>query len=242
MPKKIDKKIFPLASFAVLFAGVLIWLAFFLQFAGIREMSGNIQKEQLDSLVRQQRSQKILEIGKELGDVEKNEQDMSAMLVDKDNAVPFLEMLEQISATTNNAIKINVADLSKMKLMAVKKPVVQESDAESTADIQKEDQAQKTTQAKNTPPDFSNQLGFSIELTGDYNSLIDFFTKLENIPFFAQVYNFKVLPDVKSKTNQTAVGETAPVSSVGNQPVGTEEELNGLKTIITIGVYTNATK
>ena len=69
---------------AVLFAGALIWLAFFLQLGKIREMSDNIQKEQLDSLVRQERSQKILEMGKELGDVEKSKNDMSAMLVDKE--------------------------------------------------------------------------------------------------------------------------------------------------------------
>lgn len=242
MQKKIDKKIFLLSSLAVLFAGVLIWLAFFLQLAGIREMSDNIQKEQLDSLVRQERSQKILEIRKELGDVEKNKQDMFAMLVDKDNAVPFLETLENISAATNNTIKINVADLSKMKLAAAKKPVVQESDAESAQDIQKEDQAQKATQAKNTPLDFSNQLGFSIELTGSYDSLIDFFTKLENLSFFVQVYNFKMSPDVKNKTNQAVVGGAVPVSSAGDQPAGAEEGSNNLKTTITIGVYTNAAK
>jgi len=168
---------------------------------------------------------------------------MNAMLIDKNNAVPFLEMLENISTATNNSIKISVTDLSKMKTSAAKKPIVQESDAESTKDLQKEDQAQKTAQAKNTPPDFSNQLGFSIELAGSYDSLIDFFTKLENIPFFVQVYNFQMSPDVKNKTNQAAVGGVVPVSNAGNKSIGAvEEESNDLKTTIIIGVYTNATK
>jgi len=238
-----DKKIFFLAAVAVLFVGALIWLAFFLQLGEIREMSDNIQKEQLDSLVRQERSQKILEMGKELGDVEKNKNDMSAMLVDKNNAVPFLKMLENIAAATENEIKISVTDLSKMKSQAVKKPVVQESDPQSTKDLQKEDQTQKADQAKNSASDFSNQLGFSIELTGGYGSLVDFFTKLENLPYFARVYNFQIAPVVARQTVQSAGSGAAPASSAGNQPAaGVEGENKNIKSTITIGVYTNATK
>ena len=239
MPKKIDKKICLLAAVAVLFAGVLIWLAFFLQLGKIREMSDNIQKEQLDSLVRQERSQKILEMGKELGDVEKNKNDMSAMLVDKNNAVPFLKMLENIAVETGNEIKINVTDLSKMKSQAAQVPVSQESDASSAKDIQQEDQAQKAAQAKNSKPSFSNQLGFSIELTGRYGSLVDFFTKLENLPYFAQVYNFQIAPVTQKQTTQAA--DSAAASVPGVQSTGTEENKN-LKSTITIGVYTNGTK
>ena len=242
MPKKIDKKICLLAAVAVLFAGALIWLAIFVQLGKIREMSDNIQKEQLDSLVRQERSQKILEMGKELGDVEKNKNDMSAMLVDKDNAVPFLKTLENIATATGNEIKISVTDLSKMKSQAVQVPVVQESDASSAKDIQQEDQAQKAAQAKNSKPDFSNQLGFSIELTGRYGSLVDFFTKLENLPYFAQVYNFQIAPVAKSQTAQAAGSGVASTSGVPSQPVGAEGENKNLKSTITIGVYTNGTK
>jgi hypothetical protein len=205
-------------------------------------MSDNIQKEQLDSLVRQERSQKILEMGKELGDVEKNKNDMGAMLVDKNNAVPFLKILENIAVETGNEIKISVTDLSKMKSQAVQVPVVQESDASSAKDIQQEDQAQKAAQAKNSKPDFSNQLGFSIELTGRYGSLVDFFTKLENLPYFAQVYNFQIAPVAKSQTAQAAGSGVASTSGVPSQPVGAEGENKNLKSTITIGVYTNGTK
>jgi hypothetical protein len=242
MPKKIDKKIFLLVSLAVLFAGALIWLAFFLQLASVRQVSDNIQKEQLDSLVRQERSKKILQIGKELGDVEKQKQDMNAMLLDKDNAVPFLEVLENISSATGNQIKINVTDLSKIKVQAAKSPVVQEPNAESTADIQKEDQAQKATKSKTSVPDYSNQLGFSIEVTGDYDALVDFFTKLENLPYFVKVYNFQIVPAAKKQASQSAGSGVAQASDAGNQPTGTEEENKDLKSTITIGVYTNATK
>jgi hypothetical protein len=239
MKRKIDKKIIILIAAAALLEAGLIWLSFFLQLYKIREVSDNIQKEQLDSLVRQERSQKILEMGKELGDVEKNKNDMSAMLVNKDDAVPFLKTLEAIAAATGNEIKINVTDLSKMKSQAVQAPVAQESDALSAKDIQKEDQKQKTAQSKNNKPNFSNQLGFSIELIGRYGSLVDFFTKLENVPYFVQIYNFQIAPVAKNQTTQTAESGTAPTPGAPSQPAGGDKNI---KSTITIGVFTNGTK
>lgn len=241
MLKKFDKRIFLVIATAVLFAGGLFWLAFFWQFGEIKTISDNIQKEQLDSSVRHERSQKILELGKELGDVEVQKKEMEAMLLDKNNAVPFLKKLEDVAAETNIVIKISVTDLSKMKSQTAKQPVVQPSDAESKSDIQKQDQAQKAAQPKVAPPDFSNQLGFSIELTGEYQSLVDFLTKLENLPYFVRVYNFQIAPVVvKSQTTQTAGGGVAPAS--GNQSADASGENKNLKSTIVIGVYTNGKK
>ena len=172
--------------------------------------------------------------------LKKNKNDMRAMLIDKDNAVPFLKMLEDIAAATGNEIRISVVDLSKMKSQASKNTVVQESDDQSTKDIQKEDQAKKTPQTKNSKPDFSNQLGFSIELSGGYDSLIDFFTKLENMPYFVQAYNFQIIPVTQHQAG--VVGAASTPDASGSQPVGAEEESKNIKSMITIGVYTNGSK
>lgn len=240
MLKKMDKKICVLVAAAALLAGILIWLAFFLQLGKIGETADNIQKEQLDSLVRDERSQKIFEMGKELGDVETSQKEMSYLLVDKDNAVPFLKTLETVAGATGSSIKINVADLAKIKPQTAKKPAVQESDAESTKDLQKEDQAQKTADSQSVKQDFSNQLGFSLELTGTYSSLVDFLTKLENLPYFVRVYNFQITPIAKSQTVQTAGGSAAPAP--GSQSAGAEGENKNIKSVLTVGVYTNGTK
>lgn len=237
MPKKMDKKICLLVAAAALIAGVLIWLAFFLQLGKIGETADNIQKEQLDSLVRDERSQKILEMGKELGDVETSQKEMSALLVDKENAVPFLKTLETVAGATGSSIKITVADLTKIKSQTAKAPVAQESDATSTKDIQQEDQIQKAASPQSGKQDFSNQLGFSLELTGTCPSFVDFLTKLENLPYFVQVYNFQITPILK---NQAAASGAAPAS--GDQSAGAEGENKNIKSVITIGVYTNGTK
>jgi len=227
-----DKKIGFIVAAVVLLSAGLIWLAFWWQFGKISELSDNIQKEQLDSLVKQERSQKILELGKELDGIETREKEMKAMLVDKENAVPFLELLESTAIGTGNSIKISVSDLTKIKSQTAKKPAVAESDAESTKDLQKETQAQKVAKSKEKTPDFSNQLGFSIEISGEYETFLDFLTKLENFPYFVRVYSFQMNPIAKSQTNQAS-------GALADQPNLMNAENKNIKSTIIIGVYTN---
>ncbi|MFA6193496.1 MAG: hypothetical protein WC726_01345 [Parcubacteria group bacterium] len=227
-----DKKIGFIVAAVVLLSAGLIWLAFWWQFGKISELSDNIQKEQLDSLVKQERSQKILELGKELDGIETREKEMKAMLVDKENAVPFLELLESTAIGTGNSIKISVSDLTKIKSQTAKKPAVAESDAESTKDLQKETQAQKVAKSQEKTPDFSNQLGFSIEISGEYETFLDFLTKLENFPYFVRVYSFQMNPIAKSQTNQAS-------GALADQPNLMNAENKNIKSTIIIGVYTN---
>lgn len=221
-------------------AGGLIWFAFWVQFEKIKTISDDIQKEQLDSQVRQQRSQQVLELGKELGNVEANQQAMKAMLVDKEDAVPFLRAVESVAAATGNTIKISVTDLSKIKFQSAKAPVAQESEAESTKDVQKEDQAQKAATPQASKPDFSGQLGFSIELTGNYRSFVDFLTKVENLPYFVRVYTFQAA-SAKTQTSQPAGSGAVQAPAQGAQAPLPEENKN-IKTTLVVGVYTNEAK
>ena len=233
MIKKLDKKICLIVAAVILLAAGLIWLAFCWQFDKVKEISENIQKEQLDSLVKQERSQKVLELGKELSGIETRGKELKDMLVDKESAVPFLKPLEDISTGTGNSVKISVADLTKIASQLSKKPVVQaSSDAESAKDIQKESQAQKAAKTKEKAPDFSTQLGFSVELSGGYGNFLDFLTKLENLPYFVRVYSFQADPVAKGQAPQVA-GDLADQGNPGN--IGNQ----GMKSTIIIGVYTN---
>lgn len=243
MIKGFNKKIFISVAVIFLIAAGLIWLSLFWQFGKIKSSADNIQKEQLDSEVRQERNQKVLELGKELGDVEERSKEMQKMLVEKENAVPFLGSLEAIASQTNSSIKINVTDLTKLK-PSQKQPVVQESsDTESTKDIQKEDQAKKAAQSSDTKPDFSNQLGFSLELTGKYNSFVDFLTKLENLPYFVRVYSFQVAPAGKTQSASQPAGSGVSQSSPqSGQPSQSEEANKDVKSTMIIIVYTNGKK
>lgn len=236
MKSSFNRKIALAVAVILAITGGLIWAAFFWQFGRLKIISENIQKEQLDSQVRAERNQKVIALGKELGDVESRSQEMRAMLVDKENAVPFLKFLEDIANQTGNAVKISVVDLAKMKTAQKKPAVVQETEPESKKDLQKDEQAQKSAPAKEQKPDFSNQLGFSVELTGEYRSILDFFTKFENMPYFAKVFSFKLSPAAKTQS-VSAAGSGAE----GDKPAALEESRKITANIV-ITVYANEAK
>jgi len=236
MKNSFNRKIFLAVAVILAVAGGLVWAAFFWQFERLKAISENIQKEQLDSQVRAERNQKVIELGKELGDVELRSKEMEAMLVDKENAVPFLKFIEDIANQTGNSVKISVVDLAKIKTAQKKPAVVQETEPESKKDLQKEEQAQKSAPAKEQKPDFSGQLGFSVELTGECRSVLDFFAKFENMPYFARVFSFKLSPAAKTQS-VPAAGSGAengkPAIPEGNKKITAN---------IVITAYTNEAK
>jgi len=238
MLKKIDKKICLAVGAAVLLSGGLIWLAVFWQLGKIRQVSDDIQSEQLDSLVRDERSRKILETAKELGDVEKSQEKIGAMYANKEDLVPFIRTVENAAALTGNSIKISVVDLAKIKSLAGKDANTSsqaDEEDEAKASSQKGSQDQKKAAPQNAKPDFSNQLGFSVELAGKYGALIDFLTKLENAPYLIRVYNFQVSP--VAKTSQPGGGSVGGAPAL---PIGEGEK--NVNTILTISVYTDGGK
>jgi 23S rRNA maturation mini-RNase III len=155
--------------------------------------------------------------------------------------------LEDLAAETGNVIAISVTDLSKLKTQATKKATTQESETESKEDLLKESRNQKktTTTKKEQKPDFSNQLGFSLEVVGEYRNLVDFFAKLENLPYLVQVYSFQMTPLLKnqaiSQSSVSGVNQVSPSPSSSSNPSNPEEEKENknIKAILVIGVYTH---
>jgi len=231
MLKILDKKIFLLLLAVLALSGFLIWLAFFWQMGKIKKISDDIQKEQLDYLVRQERKQKIIELGKELEDIAVREKEIKTMFIDKENAVPLLKLVEDSAYNTGNQIKIDVADLSKIAAQVAKKtPTHDENEDEDLKkSVSKDSQAKKKSSSQSSKPDFSNQLGFSIEIVGDFRSFVDFLTKFENMSYFVKVYNFNIIPVAKDQA----------VKQPENQ---SDEENKNLKATLVVGAYTDGTK
>jgi hypothetical protein len=239
MSRKMNKKIFFLVAISLIVVVFLAWFAFAVQLKNIKTVSDDIQKAQLDASVRQERKQKILELGKKLGNIESDQMGMSAMFVDKNDAVPFLEDLESIATTTGNEIAINVVDLAKLKPLLDKAvPSQEESDEESEKTSQNQAKAPSKPKTKAPKEDYSNQLGFTVVLSGEYDSLVDFFTKLENMPYFVRVYNFQIASDAK----KIKIPENEIPQAQNQSGAGQEEKNKTIKSILTIGVYANGSK
>lgn len=206
----------------------LIWLAWFWQFRKIKETVDNIQKEQLDSLVREERSQRISKLEKELGNVEASARQMNSALIAKEDAVSFLKDLENIARETQNSIKISVSDLTKLK------PAQKKTAPAASSDDDEDTKGAKPAQQKmakiEPTEDFSGMLGFSLEVTGKYNSFIDFLTKIENMPYFVRVYNLEIIPADEKPASIGMLVETGE---------GQSEEENNISAKMIIMVYTN---
>ncbi|MDD5489895.1 MAG: hypothetical protein PHP25_04430, partial [Candidatus Moranbacteria bacterium] len=97
MPKKPDKKIILFFFATALVVAVLVWLVIFFLGDKVRQSFENYQKEKLNSFVLEEKRNKILKLEKELPDLEEEKNNLNAMLVKKDAALPFLRTLEKVA-------------------------------------------------------------------------------------------------------------------------------------------------
>ncbi|MFA5871830.1 MAG: hypothetical protein WC858_03820 [Parcubacteria group bacterium] len=228
-----DKKILLIIIAIIVVLASLGWLTFFYQAKKIRDTAAGIQKEKLDWQVQKEKSQKISQLKKSLGDLETHKNDMEGFYADKNNALPLIKSLEAIAGETGNEITITVADLSKLA-SAQKKTVPKDSD-EDAATAKKDSAATKDSNTKSTASaqNFKNNLGFNLELSGTYPQLVNFLIKMENLPYFVRIYNYSVDAFIKNKPSSSS-NQSSNSGASGEIPEG-----KLVKSNILIMVYTN---
>lgn len=240
--KREKKQIAITVASLVLAVGLLGWFSFFYQIREIRKQSENIQREKLESLVWQEKRDKMLQLKSELSEIEAKKTEMEKMYVSQDNAVPLFQALEMAATLSGTEIRIESVDLSKIKLQkptaAVSK--TKESDDEELAD--KKDAKNQTSQNKSQEKEddlakLKKMLGLSVEVTGDYQSLVSFLQKMEGLPYFVQIVVLDISPTAKKGANTTATGTLS-----ANQPNAgqlSENQDNNLKMALTVAIYPN---
>src|SRR4030043_495584 len=126
--------------------------------------------------------------------------------------------LEKIAGDTSCSIKIEPADISKVKFEKVTqtKKVQEEDDLESIKNKQQtpeEKKADELAPLKNLPT-------FSIEVTGHFASLVDFLEKLENIPYFVR----PLIVDISSgKKNEAGTSGGGVLATGSHTPASNQE-------------------
>lgn len=240
--KREKKQIAITVASLILAVGLLGWFCFFYQIREIRKQSENIQREKLESLVWQEKRNKMLQLKSELSEIEAKKTEMEKMYVSQDNAVPLFQALELAATLSGTEIRIESVDLSKIKLQ---KPTTtatkaKESDDEELAD--KKDAKNQTSQNKSQGKEddlakLKKMLGLSVEVTGDYQSLVSFLQKMEGLPYFIQIVILDIAPTAKKGSNATATGTlSANQSDAGQLP---ENQDDNLKMALTVAIYPN---
>jgi hypothetical protein len=243
---KINKKIILAVLLSSVFVLGAAWFVFFVQIPKIKETADAIQKEKLDSFVRQQKSDKIYKLKKDLSDIESQKDEMDATFIKKNESVPFFRALEKIAEESGCQIKIGVADLAKVKFSTVKKatPAVdEESDTETApkaADSSGKAQADEAAKADDLAK-LKNYPAFNIETTGSSSSVLSFLGKMENIPYFVRVLTLNLASE---KAGSGAVSLGAGTLSAGGQTAqsNAQKDDKNVKMSLLVIVYSNDKK
>lgn len=220
----INRKVIIAVSFVLVLAVGLFWLGFFVQIPKVREMSEAIQKEKLDSFVRQEKAEKIFKLKKELADIEVQKKEMEVVFVKKEEAVPFLRSLEKAAADASSEIKVEAADLSKVKFTQQKAAAKTEDDEDEKTE-KKQEAADKAKSEESAKADEIAKLkaypAFNIEATGSFSSVIDFLGKIENLPYFIRILTFEMSAEKKSA--QAGNPGAGAFAAGGQSAAGTQE-------------------
>ena len=239
MARKTDKKIIITVVIVLLSVAALGWFAFFYETKQIGDTAETIQKKKLESLVFQEKRDKIVKLKKDLKDIESYKNEMDKMLIGKDDAVIFLRSVEGIASDTSNSIKIESADLSKLKMNQSKSAGSSSSEEDAAKGLTKDQQIAADLAAEKEKQKQSDQLkaklGFTIELEGTYPAIVDFLDKMENLPYFISVYNMDLTgPDKLNQPTAAAGGALLAESTALGQGAAAENKNIKMTTLVIV--------
>lgn len=167
-------------------------------------MSEDYQKEKLNSFVIQEKKDRLVKLGSEIADIQKNTDELKAMFLGKDAALPLLKSLEAAAEQSSCEISIEPADISKIKF-ATASPS-QKNETDTTNDDLTTQKSQTASNAKPAQkPDelapLKNYPAFSLTITGSYSSTVDFLNSMENLPYFVRPLKIDVIPGGKKQAS-----------------------------------------
>lgn len=152
----------------------------------IKNESITLKQAQMDNSLAEEYIQNVHIFQKNADYINANIENFDVLMVnDDDNKVRLFSTLEEIATTTGNQSIV----------LSVKKPAPQKSkDAKETAAI---------------TPQIDDYLNINVTLVGNYNDLIAFLRKIENMPYLTDILSIKTAKttDVKARTNATSDDE-----------------------------------
>ncbi len=245
---KMNKKIILTILFVAIVLIGLFWFVFFFQIPGIAGTAEAIQKEKLDSFVRKEKEDKLFKLKKELVGIEDQEKEMEGAFIPKNEAVPFFRALEKAAADASCQIKVQAADLNKVKFSTAKQTAGAGADDEETATKKQStgsaNQANQTGEAAKADElaKLKAYPAFNVEVVGSFASIMDFLKKMENLPYFARVLMFDLTPAEKTNSQAAAAGSGSLATAGGAPGNNPQVQEKSVKLSLLIIVYTNEQK
>lgn len=173
----------------------------------LRDDFDAVQRKLLDVRVNDEKLGKISNLKEEYDKVD-SERDNLNVIFSKNNIVELVKELETIAQKTENTIAVSVDEENK-----------------ALVEIGKDKAGTNSTEnkfLKMLPSE--NYLVIKIELTGNYNSLIKFVDKLNNIKYYNNIVSFKIISEKMEikEGSSTSVNPNAGITLMNGNDFGSE--------------------
>ena len=207
------------------YVGVVLALIYFIILPLLSKIEGvnnQIQEESMKQEIVKQQLGELPKIQQQYNTLQTNEGAIDVLL-DKDKAVALIESLEKLAQDSGNKIEISVQNSQLQKNVAV-----------TTTKI-----AADGTLIKALPS--TDYLQMQILLTGDYNKIINFINKLENMEYYSDITGIKMTQsDITG--NAEVINPFNSVSMTGSETgsdkVSNKPDTGNLKVSLDVVFYT----
>lgn len=156
--------------------GSLLYFVIFPLLLRIKNVQDQIQEEELKQEIQQQQLNNLPKMQEQYKFLQKNKQ-MVDVLFDKNNAVVLIEKLEKLAQDSGNVIKISVQEPQQQKTIP-------------TATKNKTAIPVEKTLVEKLPS--QDYLQMKIELSGKYNTVVDFINRLENFEYYCDIIAIQI--------------------------------------------------
>ncbi|EKE15943.1 MAG: hypothetical protein ACD_11C00072G0011 [uncultured bacterium] len=166
------KEIIVIFAYFLIIAGLFLFVMKPL-FSSIEEKRNHKEEQLIDQKIKQKKVGELPEYKNKIEMINQNKAEMD-VFIDPEYALPLIELLEKMAEQTGNTIQIDVVEESKSELEQNKKAA--KKDEESIKDF--------------IPGE--NFLTMNIVLNGEFNNIMFFLKKLENMKYFSDIISIKI--------------------------------------------------
>lgn len=203
------------------YVGVILVLVYFVILPLLSKIEGvnnQIQEESMKQEIVKQQLGELPKIQQQYDTLQKNEGTIDVLL-DKNKAVTLIESLEKLAQDSGNKIEISVQNSQLQKNVTV-------ATTKTPAD--------KTL--INTLPS-SDYLQMQIILTGDYNKVVNFISKIENMEYYSDIIGIKMMHSDLAGNNEV-INSFNSVSINNSDKISSKSNAGGLKATLDVVFYT----
>jgi hypothetical protein len=192
---------------------------------GIKKIQNNanlIQERTTDNNLEKLKLEKIPKMDETNAEFEKNKEAVGTIL-SSNSKVDFIKYIEALAGETNNKIEIKVLDDNQNKTVTKKvtKTTAKDNDNEEKKNKSLEEQLT-----------YKQYISMQLELTGDYQSFLNFVQKLENNKYYVNVISFNLQKELIGKDGSLMKGNATSSGTIFLSPTSTSAVQNNPETAI----------